>query len=59
MPLITAYRKRDGAVVEIPDHWLDHPRFGADYAPLTAPSRPAGEKKASASTTPAAGDKKE
>lgn len=58
MALVTAYRKSDGAKVQIPEHWLGHKRLGADYT-QTAPSRPAGEKKASASTTPAAGDKKE
>lgn len=29
--LVTAYRKRDGAKVQIPSDWLDHPRLGTPY----------------------------
>lgn len=56
MALVTAYRKRDGAKVQIPEHWLGHPRIGVDYQ-KNAPRQSASEKQASASTAPAAGDK--
>lgn len=59
MALVAAYRKRDGARVDVPEHWLNHPRLGADYT-KTPPRQQAGDKQATkASTAPAAGDKKE
>lgn len=57
--LVTAYRKDTGERVQIPEHWLEHPHLGAPYR-KTPPSQPAGDTKAAkASSTPAAGDKKE
>lgn len=44
--LVTAYRKSDGARVQIPEHWLTHPELGVPYsrtevtAPVPAPMVP-------------------
>lgn len=56
MSIVTAYRKRDGARVEIPAAWLGHPVLGKPYRKI-APAKPAEGKQADkADNAPAAGD---
>ena len=32
MALVTAFRKRDGEKVRVPEHWLTHPVLGGSFS---------------------------
>jgi hypothetical protein len=53
--MVTVYRKDNGEKVQVPDHWVGHPRLGKPFR-KTPPQPATVNKTTTTETTPATGD---